>query len=162
MLKPFFVRNFTACFLVLAALFSAASCKKSDKIYSHCEMVIPLTDDFCDSEDARFDVAYTNGTAKVALLRISFYAAAITGISGTYSAQQFGEYWLKQSGRDANLLKDGDVDFCDYIDEDIFHLASFYRSKNAYFVLLFAVDSTLESEWRPRFIEFSKGVYFTD
>ena len=146
--------------LCAAFLFLSVSCKR-DKIYSHAELVIPLSEDFYATADPSFDASYSNGELSLAILRISFAAGVMSGIPETLEPKAFARYWLLQNEREAEIIKRGDYAICDYMDGDMFYLAAFFRSKNAYFVLLFATLGSLEAEWRDRMLEFTDGVYFT-
>lgn len=150
---------FSVC---VSFLLFAVSCKEKEKIYSHAELVIPLTEDFYDTNDPLFDVSYSNGEISVAVLRISFAAGILNGIPETFSPDRFAKYWLSQNERQAEIIVRGDYAICDYIESGTFHLASFFRAKNAYFVILFATREALEVKWRDKMLEFSNGVYFTD
>ena len=156
--------SFLLCFALIFSLFSCGA--ENGSPYSHCEYTIPLSSDFYKTENPEYDVSFTNGTEYVAILRLSYAAAVKSGIPETYSADEFGDYWLKECGRTCDMLKYGDIDYCDYIDSanggEFYYLAVFYRSKNAYFVVLFATNADSVGESKGKFLKFADEAYFTD
>lgn len=158
-------KKFLVSFLLLSLLFSFFACT-AERVYSHCEMVLPLTEDFEVIENSDFDVAYSNGTAAVALLRISFSAAFIQGIPETFNTEEFGAFWLRQCSRTAEITRYRTIAHCTYEERsggtDYYCLAAFYRTQYAYFVVICTVKSTLKDEWNPKFLDYISGVYFVD
>ena len=134
-------------------------------MFSYCELRIPLGEDFYTIKDENFDAVYSNGEYAVAILRISFVAALREGIPETMSAYEFGEFRLDRCDRPAHL-KGNDTVYCEYYDRasgrEYFYLEAFYRSADAYFVVLFTTDAELDDEGRAAFLNYSKGVYFTN
>ena len=151
--------------VIIAVSFQVVSCGDGDKPVAYCEMRIPLEDGFYSVENENFDATYTNGKYLVAILRISFVAGIGEGIPETLTPYEFGEFWLDKCERYANMISDG-VAYCEYYDTEgdteHFYLEAFYRSRYAYFVVLFGTDSARESDGRVDFLSYAQGVYFTD
>ena len=145
--------------LLLAVLlsFTFISCSDEPPVYSHCELTVPLPENFYEVSDENFDVSYTDGECVVAILRISHDAAVNEGISNLMSTYEFGQFWLLRCERSANLINDGIV-YCDYYDGGNYYLEAFYRSKHAYFVVLFATSANKSEMCRSVFIEYANGV----
>ena len=151
--------------LSLALSFSVIACSQS-QTYSHCEMVLPLADDFYEVENADFDKSYSNGIAAVAILRLSFEAAFSSGIPETFNTEEFGRFWLRECGRSAEIVRYEGIAHCTYTESvgetDYFCLAAFYRTYYAYFVVLFTVEDAVRTEWEGEFLRYISNVYFTD
>lgn len=155
-------KKLLALFLaVLISLFSS-SCGK-DEIYSHCELIIGLSSDFDEVENKDFDVTYSNGKYMVAIVRISYVAGMLDGIPETLTPLEFGELWLTRCMRVATVMS-GNITYTEYYsgigDEEHYYFEVFYRSKYAYFVVLFATLSKNETEGREDFIRYAESVRF--
>ena len=146
--------------LILLLCFSFVSCLDTDTVYSHCELTIPLADNFREIENENFDVTYTDGESAVAILRISFEAGLKSGISNLMSSYEFGEFWLERCERDASVVKEGTV-YCEYYDGEQYYLETFYRSKDAYFVVLFATAAKNREKNFGKYLEYAEGVKFS-
>ena len=147
--------------LVFTLIFSFVSCGED---YTHCELTLSLEEDFEKVKTEDFDLMYTNGIAVCALVRISFSVALAQGIPDYLTAYEFGNVWLELCQREASMVRLPKVDYCEYYEErdssEYYYLASFYRSAYAYFVVLYCVDKSLESEWKIKFIEYAQNAYF--
>lgn len=154
------IKQFLAAFIAAVLLLSFVSCRTVSG-YSYCEMTIPLSADFRATENSDFDASWTNGDYAVAVLRLSFVAAYKEGIPETLTPLTFGAFWLERCEREANMIN-GNVAYCEYYDSGNFYLEAFYRSKYAYFVILFASSESRESEAHAAFLAFADGVRFTD
>ena len=145
-------------------ILSMLSCSSTPK-YSHCELVIPLSNDFKEVSNEDYDATYSNGKFLVAVLRISFVAASNSGIPQTMTPYEFGNFWLDKCNRTADVISDG-VAYCEYHDSsygvEYFYLEAFYRSQYAYFVVLFAADARFEEDARTKFLGYAEDLYFTD
>ena len=158
------IKKTVSVFLVLLLCFSFTSCRGGETVYSHCELTIPLSNDFSEIENENFDVTYTDGETVVAIVRISFKAGLSSGISNLMSAHEFGEYWLERCGRDASIVK-GSAVYCEYYEtqgaHEQYYLEAFYRSKYAYFVVLFATAAENREKNLGKYLEYAEGVKFT-
>ena len=158
------LKRVLALFLSVFVFLSVISCEKED--FSHCEMTVPLTDKFERIYSESFDAAFSDGVLSVALLRISFEAAELDGIPISMSSEKFARFWLQNSGRYADVFLHNGVDCAEYKDTENGALYStvsaFYRSKYAYFVLIFTVNEFDFESYRDSIYEYISGVYFTD
>lgn len=160
-------KRFIASILSFTLFFFLFSCNDGEnKGYAHCEMTIPLPSDFYKISNPEYDVSFTNGSEYVAILRLSYVAAVTSGIPETLTTEEFGEYWLDECERNCDILRFEDVDYCDYAETvdgvDYRYLAAFYRSKHAYFVVLFAVQASDNDSYTTKFLRYAADVYFTD
>lgn len=157
------IKKIISAFLALLLCFSFASCS-DEPVYSHCELTIPLPNSFSKIENQDFDVTYTDGETAVAILRISFEAGLNSGISNLMSASEFGEYWLERCEREASIVK-GSTVYCEYYEtqgsHEQYYLEAFYRSKYAYFVVLFATAAENREKNVGKYREYADGVIFT-
>ena len=149
----------------IALCFSFISCSRNNGAkYSHCEFVIPLTEDFYKVENKDFDVSDSTGDYAVAILRISFVAGINEGIPETLTPYEFGRFWVEKCDRVA-YVNDGELAYCEYYDasgvRELYYLEAFFRSRYAYFVVLFAADSEKDDSARSAFLDYASGVYFT-
>ena len=151
MCKPFSV------ILVLLISFSLISC--GARIPSHAEMRIPL-ENFSEIEAEGFDKAYSVGDSVVAVLRISFEAGFNQGIPETFSPRKFAEFYMKESGRSCDIFEIGNIPYYEYVDSGIYHLASFYRSRYAYFLVLFGAEESSADSLRDGFVSIAESIYF--
>ncbi len=149
--------------MLIAALFIlCASCGKEK--FGHAEMRIPLNSDFESVEIEGYDSAYSDGKKVVATMRISFEAGFNQGIPETFTPQEFAAFYLKEVGREAEIQKDGYLAFCEYKvkdgELDYYYMLSFYRTKFAYFVVLFTTPSFADESPREEFLKIAKSIYF--
>ncbi len=158
------IKRVLCLFLTAVLSLSVISCEKKHK-YSHCELVLPLTSDYQRVENENFDVAYSNGKSMVAALRISFVAGMNEGIPETLTTVEFRDLWLDRLNREA-ILFDEEITYCEYYDgedeNEIYYLEAFYRSRYAYFVVLFATNVRNEENGRREFLSYIDKIYFLD
>lgn len=158
------IKRNLALLLALLLCFAFISCSDEPTVFSHCELTIPLPESFSEVENENFDVTYTDGESVVAVLRISLEAALKSGISNLMTAYEFGEYWLMRCEREANVIK-GSTVYCEYFDAqggiEQYYLEAFYRSKDAYFVVLFTTVAENKEKNFGKYLEYADGVIFT-
>jgi hypothetical protein len=154
------IKKTVSAFLVVLLCFSFVCCSNEPTVYSHCELTIPLAESFSEIENENFDVTYTDRESVVAILRISFEAGLNSGISNLMSAYEFGEFWLERCEREASVVK-GSTVYCEYYDGEQYYLEAFYRSKRAYFVVLFATAEENADKNRGKYLEYADGVIFS-
>ena len=158
------IKKTLALILVILTCLSIISCSEDPVVFSHCELTIPLAEDFYEISDENFDVSYTNGASVVAILRISHDAAVNEGISNLLTAYEFGEYWIERCERDTNLISGGGAVWCDYYDGEgtaaRYYLEAFYRSKHAYFAVIFATPEIFYGELKNEFLSYTDTVVF--
>ncbi len=148
--------------IMLSAFISCAE-EKEEPGFGHAELVLPLPFGYVPDSEINFDKAYSNGETKVAVLRISFEAASRKGISVNFTPEEYGKHWLIENERDSYVRSDpSGFAYCDYTELDTYHLAAFFRSLNAYFVVIFATAAELGTENREGYVSICREVRFTD
>ena len=151
-------------FLLFVFVFlSLFSC--SENVYGHAELVIPLADSYEACEAENLDAAYEDGESVVGIIRISFDAAFNQGIPDSYMPEAFGKFYMKMAGRgNALIQRSGELAFAEYTDsqnsEGYYYLTAFYRSRYAYFVVLFSTEDSLREEKRAEFLSYAESVNF--
>ena len=158
------IKRILFAFVALITVVSLISCRKEEKIFGHAELRLPLSSDFQEFRAESFDVAYTNGTLVVGAFRVSFDAGAELGIPDFLTAEQFARLYLSETGREAEIKKHGLMPYYEYTEiQDGLqnsYLASFFRSKYAYFIVVFACPSAVYSENLPLFLSYTDSVIF--
>ena len=157
------IKKAVAIILAVILSLSLSSCTDESPVFSHCELTIDLSDSFYEIENENFDVTYTDGESVVAILRISFEAAVNSGFSNLLNTREFGEYWLERCKRNADIV-DGNTVWCEYYEVqgayEQYYLEAFYRSKYAYFVVLFATAAENRDENIEKYLEYADSVNF--
>ena len=158
------VKKILTVFLIISLAFTVVSCDK-EKVFGHAELTIALTDDFSEIEAESFDAAYSNGESVVGIYRISFAAGFNQGIPDFLTAREFASFYMKASGRNVEIKEAHNVPYYEYTEEQEglmnSYLASFFRSKYAYFVILFATSEALYRDLAAEFLDFADTVIFT-
>lgn len=160
------IKRSLALLLVALISLSLLSCDEDEPMLSHAELRMPLTEGYSETESDVYDALYSNGRYMIALTRISFVAGMLgEGIPETLTDVEFAELYLEKCSRDAEILTDG-VTYVEYSDvsgsDEFYYLEAFYRSRYAYFVILFVSDAALAGVARTDFLDFAKSVYFTN
>ena len=159
------IKRTFAAFLILSLVFALASCG-GDKTFGHCELRIPLSDGFSERDAEGFDVAYSNGDLAVAILRISFAAGYDEGIPETLMPNEFAAYYLYRTDRRAEIVSEYDFAYYEFSESyesgEYYHLMSFYRSKWAYFAVLFSSREEMREVSRGIFLEYADAAYFVE
>ena len=157
-------KRILSLFLALTLLL-LCSCSRAPK-YSHAELAINLPGDFYSIKTKDFDAAFTDGVLAVAVLRITFSVGIVDGIPETLDDGEFGRLWLKRCGRAVSVQYDNGHAYCEYYEtvegKEYFYLDAFYRSMNAYFVVLFAVTADNSAAYKDIMNSYAKEVYFLD
>ena len=157
------IKRLLSLLLLLASVFAVTSCD-TDKIYGHAELEIALTEDFREFEAESFDAAYTNGKALVGILRISFDASFNEGVPDFLTPEQFAKFYKTATKREAEIKFHGITPYYEYseVQDGVknFYLASFYRSKYAYFAVIFAAPEIFSGELKNEFLSYTETVVF--
>ena len=97
----------------------------------------------------------TNNESTVSIKRLSVVEAEAEGISGSYSAKQFAEFFLINNELEGKVASHGDVPYYSYYDTSssvrLFCISAFYRTPYAYFIIIFATSPDREAEAREEF-----------
>lgn len=144
-------------FLCLLLCLSLVCCGED---FTHCEMTLPLGEDFYRVDTEDFDAAFTNGEVTVGMLRISFIAGYNQGIPETMTAAELARFWQKQTGREGHVYTDRLTPYYTYLDGGYFYMSGFYRTQNAYFIVLLACSSQNDTEWHTEFENILDGATF--
>lgn len=150
-------KRYSLIAVILILALALASCAPK---YEHCELGIVLPTDFTDYEigDA-YDVAYSDGTMIVGMLRFSHAACLSAEIPITMTQHKWAEFYLERAGGLDNLTgiqTRGDTPYFTYTIDGYDgvtyrYIPSFYITPNAYFVITFifgedyAAEATLEA-----------------
>ncbi len=157
------IKKILALLILFAAVLSLASCD-GEKTYGHAELEIALSEDFREFEAESFDVAYTDGQALVGILRISYDASFNEGIPDFLTPEQFARFYKTATKREAEIKIHGLTPYYEYseVQEGVknAYLASFYRSKYAYFAVIFATPELFYGELKNEFLSYTESVIF--
>ena len=157
------VKRILSLILLLSISLVIVSC--GEKSFGHAELSISLSERFEEMENKDFDKTYTNGISVVAIYRISHQAAFNQGISDALTAEQFARLYMNRSERKAEIKFRETTPYYEYTAETdgvkTAYLASFYRSKYAYFLVLFACPEGSFAELKSEFLAYVDSVIFT-
>ena len=153
--------------LALALTFFAVGCagerERSDYYPHHAELALTIPVEYAEFDSDSFDAAFTDGSAIVGITRMSFAVAVAGNIPETYTASEFARWWSLKNGRNVEIKLTGDTPYYEYTDDNGYYfLLSFYRSRYAYFTVLFTCASEKKEEYRPLFVNYAKDAYFTE
>lgn len=158
------IKRIISLLLLLSVAITLISCEE-DKTFSHKEISLVLTDEFYETDSENYDLLLTDGRVSVAVARISLATSLENGIPDAFDPLDFAEFFLGESGADANIYTFGDIPYytayAEREGDELYLLYTFYRSKYAYFVITYTAPRAAESEWRERFLSFADTVYFT-
>ncbi len=154
------IKKFVSCVLLIVFVFLLVSC--SDHTYGHAELTIDLPGDYTEIKLESFDVAYTNDISIVGITRISFNAGFNSGIPETFKPREFAEFYMQKLGRDCEIFSIGDAAYYEYSDtidgEKQSYIASFYRTKHAYFIIMYVCPEEIYEVMKPQFLIYAKSV----
>ncbi len=157
------VKKLLAIILLLATCLAAASCD-GEVVYGHAELEIALPEDFREFEAESFDAAYTDGQALVGILRISYDASFNEGVPDFLTPEQFARFYKTATKREAEIALHGATPYYEYTEKqdgvENAYLASFYRSKYAYFAVVFATPKLFYGELKSEFLSYTESVIF--
>ena len=140
------LRKIVAVALLLASLISLFSCSTRR---THCEISIDLPSSFTDYDAGKsFDLAYSDGSIIVGILRLSHDACIADSVPTTLSAEKFAEFYRSRSAGVSDLGEVetyGDVAYFTYTLEadnggKYYYMPTFYTSPFAYFLISFITD----------------------
>ena len=106
----------------------------------------------------------TNNKSTVTVKRLSIVDAEKDGISGSYSAKQFAEFFLVNNELEGSITTYGDVPYYSYYDTatatELFCISAFYRTPYAYFIVIFATSAENEDAARKEFFDIMSSVTY--
>ena len=153
-LSFFDMKKYLFLIFVLLFAFVLVSC---DTGYTHCEMTLPLDKSYDRIHYDGFDASFSDGAAIVGMLRISFSAGFNQGIPETMNPREFANFWKNRVGRDEAIKLDRVTPYYTYNEEGYFYVNGFYRSQNAYFVVLLACPEESYNEYYEKFLDILDG-----
>lgn len=160
-----------AVFLVAAvaasAVFLAAFGKAEPKDFVKDGLHITLTDDFTATEMEGFTACYSADDAVVLVLKEPFTLA--DGF-GNYTVAQYGELVIQNSNYSSQtkLEQQDGLNYFEYRykneqDQQEYHyIATLFKSKDAFWLVQFAVPQTGFEEQRPQLMQWAKSVSFEE
>ena len=136
-----------------------------DNIFTCLDLNLTLPDGYYEADAGEgANMLLTNGESTVTVKRLSVIDAEEDGISGSYSAKQFAEFFLKNSGINGTVASKGDVPYYSYYEDSgvggLFCISAFYRTPYAYFIVIFATDRGREADARVEFFDIMASATF--
>ena len=136
-----------------------------DAVFTFLDLNIALDSGYYETEAGEgTNMLLTNNESTVSIKRLSVVDAEKQGISGSYSALQFAEFFLINNELKGNLASYGDVPYYSYYDDasgvKLFCISAFYRTPYAYFIVIFASSSNREDEAREEFFDAMASVTY--
>lgn len=139
--------------LIVSLLSLVVGCKKKivEPVYGHCEARIELPASFSLYEAAdAYDVAYSDGTVVVGILRLSYTAMESEGVPSSMSPKAFADRYYRivaLEGITATETREvGDVVYYTYelpgdYGTSYTYMPTFYFTPYAYFVITYVVPT---------------------
>lgn len=158
-----------ALFVVLVLLVgSLLSCAPH---YGHCELGLRLRETYKNYDTGgAYDVAYSDGTMIVGVLRFSFAACLEASIPITMTQDKWARFYIKYAeGADnlSEIMTEGDTPYFTYNhrgeDGALYrYLVSFYITPNAYFVVTFIFSEGYADRLEPEALGYIRSVYLIE
>ena len=160
-----------AVFLVAAvaasAVFLAAFGKAEPKDFVKDGLHITLTDDFTATEIEGFTACYSADDAVVLVLKEPFTLA--DGFEN-YTVTQYGETVIQKSNYSSQtkLEQQDGLNYFEYRykneqnQQEYHYIATLFKSKDAFWLVQFAVPQTDFEEQRPQLMQWAKSVSFEE
>lgn len=154
------LKRIAAALLLPIMLACVFACKR-ETVFTHAEFNLPLPEDFYEVEPVNSDMLMTNGEVTVAVSRYSYASETIPAY---LTAEIFAEYCLDKSGIDSSVYMYGDIPYFTYYSSsngaELYCMVTFYSTPYAYFSVLYATPTSLESAWREQFLAIADGAYY--
>ena len=157
--------------LLLALVFALGSLISCAPHYGHCELGIRLRETYKDYDTGgAYDVAYSDGTMIVGVLRFSFAACLEASIPITMTQHKWAEFYIKRAEGMENLSEiktEGDTPYFTYNQRgndsvSYRYLVSFYITPNAYFVITFIYAEGYADKLEPEALGYIRSVYLVE
>ena len=150
--------------LVIATLFSLASCTRREQTY--CEIGFTIPRGFTElSAPDDFDLAFENGDKVIGVRRLSFGAVLEDGMLTTHSPERLAEIYRERIGVNgaSDVFMHGDIPYFIYtlnsLDGTYAYMPTFYRTSYAYFIITFICKNNIDDGTRVKFFEVCDSVY---
>ena len=158
------IRRLALLLLVTVLSLSVIGCA-GDTTFTCLDLNLTLPDGYYEADAGQgANMLLTNKESTVTLRRLSVVDAEAEGISGSYSARQFAEFFLKNSSIDSKIASHGDVPYYSYYDTTggvrLFCISAFYRTPYAYFIVIFATSAEKEADARGEFFDAMSSVTY--
>ena len=157
------MRKLLSLVITFTLILSLFSCEEKED-FSHAELNIPLSESFFRVDKENYDAAFTDGALVITVTRLSFAMCFEDGIPDTMNSGEFARFWINRSNIDTEPKKYAGVDIAEYnakVDGyDYYYLSAFYRTRYAYFVVVFATDSSSREYRRDEILRYASSVYF--
>ena len=149
---------------LIAFSFSLFSCG-GDVTFTCLDINLTLPNGYFETDAGESaNMLLTNNESTVSIKRLSVVEAEKQGISGSYSAEQFANFFMINNELEGNLASHGDVPYYSYYDTSssirLFCIAAFYRTPYAYFIIIFATSPDREAEARDEFFDAMSSVTY--
>ena len=161
------MKKIVSLLVVLTLLFSLFSC--GDRRFSHCELSITLPSAFSDYDTGGiYDVAMSDGSIIIGILRLSFEACIRDSVPITMDAEKFARYYKGQGGAGlgdaSDIVTSEDVVYFTYTLDGMdggkyFYMPTFYVSPYAYFVVTFITDYNFREAAKGDILNYSSTVF---
>ena len=158
------LKRFLSALTVLALALSIFGCA-SDVTFTCLDINITMKNGYyeADAGDSA-NMLLTNNESTVTIKRLSIVDAERDGISGSYSAEQFAEFFLINNSLDGKIASRDGVPYYSYYDTtggaELFCISAFYRTPYAYFIVIFATSSIREDAARDEFFDAMASVTY--
>lgn len=149
------IKRAISLFLAVISAISLIGCG-ADETFTCLDLNLTLPSGYSEVDAGEgANMLLTDNKSTVSIKRLSVVDAEKDGISGSYSARQFAEFFLKNSEIDGKIASHGDVPYYTYYDTAgearLFCISAFYRTPYAYFIVIFATGADREAVARNEF-----------
>lgn len=156
------LRRAVAAILAVITAVSLTACAEGRVSYTCAELTLTFPEGYAEqTAPDGANMLLSDGKSTVTFKRLSHVDAESSGISTSYTAMQFAEFFLVNSEIEGTLHTYADIPYYPYYETsegvELFCLAAFYRTPYAYFIIIFATSSERESEAREEFFEIMKS-----
>ena len=160
------IKRFVSLLLILVLLTALFGCAAERRV-GHCELSILLPNEFTDYDTGGiYDVAVSDGSIIIGILRLSFEACIRDSIPTTMDAEKFAKYYMGDKDRFDELTEvttSEDMVYFTYTLEGnnggkYFYMPTFYVSPYAYFIVTFITDYNFREGAKTRIFHYSDSI----
>ena len=158
------LKRIISLFVLVGMAVSLIGCG-GDVTFTCLDINITLSNGYFEADAGKSaNMLLTNNESTVSIKRLSVVEAEEQGISGSYSAKQFAEFFLRNNELEGKVASHGDVPYYSYYDTSssvrLFCISAFYRTPYAYFIIIFATSPDREAEAREEFFDAMSSVTY--
>lgn len=160
------MKKILSLLIILTLLFSLFSC--GDRRITHCELTITLPTTFTDYDTGGiYDIAVSDGSIIVGILRLSFDACIRDSIPITFDAEKLAKFYKQEGGvgieEVSEVVTTEDISYFTYTlpgndGGKYFYMPTFYVSPYAYFVITFITDYNFREAAKGDILNYCAGV----